>query len=321
MKRIIFANVFIGIVLVVPSSALGKTTAPLTEEQIRPYLRQIESTTDEVGLLRKELEDTEENYRTLYDGLSQQNDRLSDQISWTNALISIFAFVFTVVGVVLGIWIGKKYDEIKEIEKIAKDTQEDIDSKAEKTYEKLRRQDTVGLLRRLEAVPEDIQNIGTLLFSRDLLECDFAALKNIYLKVKNDSSADLKLPGAVAGETVYAALLFQHFPYQVAIDREIADMMIDGLGQGLVSGMFERDLARVFAAAIRILIEKGYDDESGRKFLKKIFSALYVTRHKKLIAQFKTQAEAASINLSLVKSILEEGADPEYLKWISTLEG
>lgn len=84
----------------------------------------------------------------------------------------------------------KVNDQQQEVKKIQEDTEEklkelqnlhsDIQNNMSAIYERLKREETLALLKRLENIPEDITNLGDILLARQLVKSDFQIMLSAY---------------------------------------------------------------------------------------------------------------------------------------------
>ena len=172
------------------------------------------------------------------------NSTIANEISAVNTMLVAFTIVFGIVGVLLGIYISwlqrkvsKMSDNIEEKEqkiillaKTVEDTDNKIQSDISGLYAKLRKEETLTLLRRLEEEPEDITNLADLLLARPLDDDGFPILKKafeklmaIHLEVGKDVLVDSSL------ETRYVLLFFQHYLFQSILDDKLRSEVVKDL--------------------------------------------------------------------------------------------
>lgn len=209
--------------------------------------------------------DLKENYRLLYDGAKNQNDQLSNQISF-------FSYVFTILGIFLAVYVSIQYEKIKKMKEIVEDTRRYIDEHNRQLFVQIKRDETVELLNRLIDVPEDISNISPLLFSRDLLEEDYIYLKAAYYNIGNH---DLR-----TDKGLYITLFMQHFPYQCLKDIDLKTEMISNINVCELDNMFNRDIENLFDEVFKYLKEFGINDNQNRTIIKNLFYSLSLSNFK-----------------------------------------
>jgi hypothetical protein len=200
------------------------------------------------------LQSINENFEAIKSIVDVSNDSISNEIDAVNTLLVVFSIVFALVGVVLGVYISflhNKVIKIKEsiddkeqtIIRIAK-TVEETDSKITNDlrglYEKLQKEETLSLLRRLDEEPQDISNLIQPLLARSLEEDGFAILKQAFLKLKSMDLEDYDYSSKVSSFTL---LFFQHYLYQSLLSDELRDDVISNINQS-VQCAFKRDIIK-----------------------------------------------------------------------------
>ena len=173
------------------------------------------------------------------------NDGVSNQLSAANNFLALVAVIMVIVGILLGIYIAKKKQQIdimaatveakkktvEELAEIVDKKKETVDIIAKTTealdkkihsdlsglYKDLRKEETNALLERLILEPQDIDNLCTILCARDIDENGYEKLRTAYLlkesttgNVVNDCSEH------------YLVLFYQHYFFQALKDDEIS---------------------------------------------------------------------------------------------------
>jgi len=120
---------------------------------------------------------------------------------------------------------------VKELQQLHSDIQNNMNT----IYLKLRREETVAMLQRLEEIPEDITNLGDILLARTLEKEDFIKILNAYhnlvkrcSELNSDCSVDeLRQNDEVfeARETSYALQFAQHFIDQAIVVPEVRELL------------------------------------------------------------------------------------------------
>lgn len=274
-----------------------------TQNQIKENTQQIEN-------IESKMIDLKNNYRLLYDGAKNQNDQLSNQISYSG-------YILTVLGLLLAWYINRQYEKIKEMKEIVEKTKEYIDENDKELYEKIKRDETVGLLNRLKEVPEDVSNICSLLLSRDLLEEDYECLKKAYLKAKEGDSIK-----NVTDQ--YIVLLMQHFPYLSLKDSDLRAEMITYINVSLLNNMFERDVSNLFGEIFKYLKEFGVTDEENKTIIKNLFKGYFDSRFKeneRLQTFIKRIILRSGVNILIISSIAKEQnlENAIYTDWVNMI--
>lgn len=191
--------------------------------------------------------------------VSTSNDVISNELTAANNFLAFVAVALTIVGIILGAYISrlsKKVermtdivsDKSKEVETLAKtvdETDKKIQSDISGLYAKLRKEETVALLRRLELEPLDIDNLAQQLLARDLGEDDYPILKNAYKKLVESGEADARhgLFNESSYRASYLLLFFQHYTYQSIMDDEIRHSIIPFFKDG-IDCAFKRDVVK-----------------------------------------------------------------------------
>jgi hypothetical protein len=273
---------------------------------------QVKTNTREISIISEKFLDLKENYKLLYDGAKNLNDQLSNQISFAQYLLGALSFLLTLCGVVLALYINSLYEKIKTMKDFVEDAKGNID----KLYERLRREETIALLTRLREVPEDIGNLASLLLSRDLLDEDFPALKEAYLKYKKDTSIGAHVES-------YFILFFQHFSYQVFKDLELKADAVSHLNQSTVRSMFKRDMENLIDGVFKFIKEFGFEDELHKTVIKNFF--YHYSRSKfqsdiKLKAHIRSVITASGVNSASIIEIAQVQApnDTVFIAWLNS---
>ena len=186
------------------------------------------------------------------------NSTIANEISAVNTMLVAFTIVFGIVGVLLGIYISwlqrkvsKMSDNIEEKEqkiillaKTVEDTDNKIQSDISGLYAKLRKEETLTLLHRLEEEPEDISNLADLLLACPLDDNGFPILKKafeklmaIHLEVGKDVLVDSSL------ETRYVLLFFQHYLFQSILDDKLRTEVVKDL-DSCMNCAFKHDIIK-----------------------------------------------------------------------------
>lgn len=153
--------------------------------------------------------------------------------------------------------VNVQQQEVKKIqEDAAKKLQElqnlhsDIQNNMSAIYEKMKREETIALLKRLEEIPEDITNVGDILLTRQFVSSDFEIMHNAY---HNLISRSLELSGLTSLselrrsdedfrnlEGSYILQFAQHFMGEAIVDKEVQRLLRPSFG-ALFSDCFFRN--------------------------------------------------------------------------------
>ena len=190
--------------------------------------------------------------------IEASNSSIGNQISMLNVFIAGFSLIFVIAGIFLGIYISrlekrvlKIKDNIEEKETIintlakeVEETDKKIQSDISGLYMRLREEESLALLKRLDDEPQDVSNIGSLLLARQLQSEGFLILRSAFLKL-------LQL-GEVAdeGDFVYPSykeqyllLFFQHYMNLSMTDDTIREELRNFLPNGIMAA-FKRDIIK-----------------------------------------------------------------------------
>jgi hypothetical protein len=186
------------------------------------------------------------------------NSTIANEISAVNTMLVAFTIVFGIVGVLLGIYISwlqrkvsKMSDNIEEKEqkiillaKTVEDTDNKIQSDISGLYAKLRKEETLTLLRRLEEEPEDITNLADLLLARPLDDNGFPILKRAFEKLMAiHSEVDKDVFVNPDRETQYVLLFFQHYLFQSILDDKLRSEVVKDL-DSCMNCAFKHDIIK-----------------------------------------------------------------------------
>lgn len=170
------------------------------------------------------------------------NSTIANEISAVNTMLVAFTIGLSVIGILLGIYISwlksrvsKMSDNISEKEqtiiKLAKtveETEKKIQSDISGLYAKLREEETITLLHRLKEEPEDIINLGKLLFARSLDDTGFPIMKQAFMKLMTMgpeiNEGDLF---NLSYREQYTIQFFQHYLMQSMLDNDLRPIIIE----------------------------------------------------------------------------------------------
>lgn len=305
------------IILVIFTSlfSVDKTSCGQTWTQAQ---NKIIENTQQIENINGRIIDLKDSYRLLYDGAKNQNDQLSNQISFASYLLGGISLIITFGGIFLAWYINRQYEKIREMKDVVEATKKVIDSHATDLYIKLKREETLSLLERLRDVPEDITNICQLLLSRDLLNTDFSCLKEAYLKIKKVIPID----GEVKGN--YVTLFMQHFAYESLKDQDLRDEIISNINAQNLHNMFARDIKNFFDQSLKYLSEFGIDNDQSTRIIKNLFFNYSKSKFQTNIEMqnyIKERLSECKLKTDKVASIAKEQAmtDSVYVTWVDSI--
>jgi len=234
----------------------------------------IEQNQIKIQELSKDFSELQENYEYQIKVNDQTLNSISNQIGATSFNLSIFAFLFGILAIGLGVyvtWVERKIvklrDENEELLKQTKETKNDVVAINELIQKdiyglflKIKREETIHILNRLVKIPEDISNLCQELLSRELKQEDFSLLKKAYLKLKLKSKKEPK-PGYItlsgSHQNSYLLLFFQHFLDLSLKDEEIIPDLTDYFSDA-IDCAFENDIIKSTEDFTKALIDLGY---------------------------------------------------------------
>jgi len=198
------------------------------------------------------LQNVNDNLETIKNIVDVSNDTISNEISAVNTMLVVFSVIVGIIGIFLSWYISRvekkvktMKDSVEETEKSIKDiahTVEETDNKIQSDisglYEKLRKEESLALLKRLELEPQDIAHLDRLLLARPLDNEGFPILKSAFLKIQNseEETDDLRIDS-------YKILFFQHYLGLSILDDDLRDVII-GFFQTCMNCAYKRDIIK-----------------------------------------------------------------------------
>ena len=242
----------------------------------------------------EELNGTFHELEKKYDYQIKVNDQtlnsISNQISATSFNLSIFALLFGLLAIGLGVyvtWVERKIIRIKvENESLLKETikikeevvaiNELIQKDIYGLFLKIKREETIHILNRLVKIPEDIANFDEQLMSRELNEEDFTLVKKAYLKL-NPKTRETKYGPGISYKESYQLIFFQHFLYQSVKDEEIGSELISNYSNAIECA-FENDVIKSTEDFMKAIIDLGFQKRN--KEINSFVKGLSLSQHK-----------------------------------------
>lgn len=253
------------------------------------------------SLLVKEIEnhfsDLDRRLDDLHSMAAISQDCIANELAASDRYVTITGIVISIILVFVGLYVSHLYDKIKvlkndtqsasqevnrmrrqvdskiqEVQVLKKEVEEtnkQINNDLSSIYVKLKREETISLLKRLVDVPEDISNISPLLFSRELLEEDFDLLVDAYKKIKET--------GHNAKISLYSLVFFQHFAGRSLRVAELADYFKDNF-EFLISQSFKNDIIKSTNDMISELAN--FSPEERISFVVPYYAALKKSKYK-----------------------------------------
>jgi len=275
----------------------------------------------------KYLQTINENVDAMKNIVETSNTSIANQIAMVDVVIAIFSLLFVIASIGFGLYISKLEKKIVKINSnvdekertiisLAK-TVEEIDNKIQcdisGLYAKLRKEETITLLKRLEMEPKDISNISELLLARPLEEEGFPILKKAFINLMSlgDEADD---GGGVLGITYrqkYHLLFFQHFMYNSVADEDLRGEISENF-DFCMSCAFKRDIIKSTEDFCKALSVSGASFDK-KDLLVDYLKALNQSRYSNLIELKNIFQENLNKDL-LVDAIDKCTTDEVYLK-------
>lgn len=187
------------------------------------------------------------------------NSCIANQIAMLDIFVALFALLFAIFGIWLGVYVSKlekriskmnsnieeKERTIKLLAATVEETDNKIQSDISGLYKKLRKEETLTLLRRLEIEPKDISNLLDLLLARSLEDDGFPILKKAYLKLislGDEANEGGGLTGTSYKEQ-FLLLFFQHYMCPSIQDDDLRDDLKLDFSHSIACA-FKRDIIK-----------------------------------------------------------------------------
>lgn len=181
---------------------------------------------------------------------------------------------------------------VKELQKLHKDIQNNMSE----LYARLRREETIVLLKRLDEIPEDIENLSDILLARELNDDDYSLLLSAYhnlierslelssvsnvveLREKNSKFAIL--------EESYALLFAQHFMGKSILNPELRDLLCVRFPIFFDECFFRND-AEKSTRDFKDGLDAMEDSQQQMELLKEFISAIVRSHYSRLTELYK----------------------------------
>ncbi|MBU3012298.1 hypothetical protein KO506_12855 [Polaribacter vadi] len=241
----------------------------------------IEKNKSTIQEFNKKIKNLEEKFEYQVKNNEQTLNSISNQIGATSFNLSIFAFLFGILAIGLGVyitWVERKIIKIRgENESLLKKTiqtknevvaiNELIQKDIYGLFIKIKREETEHILKRLVYVPKDVNNFVTQLVSRELIESDFELIKKAYLKLGDQANF----------KENYQIIIFQHFLDLALKDDEISKTITESYPI-CISCSFENDILKSTENFMKAIIDLGFQ----KKVLEinSFFKGLSSSQHK-----------------------------------------
>lgn len=231
---------------------------------------------EKIENLSKQFEELHKKYEFQTEFNEQTLNSISNQIGATSYNLSIFAILFGVLAIGLGVyvtWVERKIIRIREEnESLLKQTVETknevvaINELIQKDiyglFIKIKQEETNHILKRLIKIPEDISNLTNELLSRELRQEDFPLLKKAYLRLKPKKEKEKGfIKVAMDYHESYLLLFFQHFLDLSLKDEQINKDLIEFYPHAIQCA-FENDIIKSTEDFTKALIDLGYQSKT-----------------------------------------------------------
>ena len=243
-----------------------------------------------IKILNNKFENLNNNYEYQLKIHDQTLNSISSQIDATSFNLSIFAILFGILAIGLGIyvtWVERKIIKIREETKSlleeTKNTKNEvviINDLIQKDlygpFIKIKREETLHILKRLQNIPKDICNFSNVLLSRELKKEDYELLRNAFIKLKSEGDAYEEDELTNYGDS-YILLFFQHFLDLATKDEEVNHDLIKYY-KSSIDCSFENDITKSTEDFIKCIIDLGYQNKSLE--INEFFSAINNSKFK-----------------------------------------
>lgn len=225
---------------------------------------------DSIKILNNKVSDLETKYTHLENITEQTAGSISNQLSAASFNLSVFGFLFGLGAIILGVYITfveRKvmrlsersrvlFDQSKAVKKEVEVINTHIQSDMSGLYDKIKREETVYILKRLLDVPNDITNLTTQLLSRDLEQDDFYTLKTAYLKLKDKPKLEAVV-FQMGNVDSYKLVFYQHFLNLAVNDEDIGPDMIEFYPHGIECS-FDNDIIKSTSDFMNGIYKSGF---------------------------------------------------------------
>ena len=289
----------------------------------------IENINESIDELSKQVDNLSYIVEAQKDIISQEQSAIENSLSGTSLRLDIFSIVIAVAGIGLGIYISRKETNMQELlnqvklleEKTSKTKDEIVElndnilNNTEGLYARLRREETVTLLKRLVYEPNDVVNLSQMLLSRDLEEKNFKYLLAAYRNLENrDTDSGLFIQGGIrqlSPKGYYLVLFFQHFCGQ-AINHDLVRDDLIKFFPSTIRAAFKNDIVKSTQSLVMCLnkTEEQYDKVD---ILSKYLVALnqskfrdYMEPYSIIVSKYKNGTELQTVWLNVKDKVVSQ---------------
>ncbi len=282
--------------------------ASITAQSVKNVVNNLSSTVDshseQINDIKNDVVAINDKIENIDYALCHQNELIVHEHNAISNSMSSIAILLTAVsiliafgGLILGWFINNRAKTMQELLAQAEDVKkrmsqtkndivdinDSIHNDIEKLYQKLRREETKTLLKRLVYEPQDIDNIINLLLSRKLEDDDFKLLLAAYRNYKNESVSNTNISYDDANIDLlennkhnYMLLFFQHFCGQASL-HELTHEDLVGYFEGAIKCAFKKDINNSTLSLVACM-NKADNVYDVKELLIKYITALYKSK-------------------------------------------
>lgn len=264
---------------------------------------QIKNVTESVDNLLKQVNNLSYLVETQKDIISQEQSVIENSIGVVNCILTIFSILFAIVSVLLSWFINRKEKKVEsllkqveakkvEVEKLEEKTSEikkeilklneEISSDMGGLYDRLKKEETISLFKRLVEVPEDISNINNLLYARKIDVENFKYLITSYRKFK---SMDIDKVEYSYYEGLFLTQFFQHFCGQAIAHNLVRNDLIARFSN-CIECAFSNDI-KDSTKSLVLCLNKDNTIENKVDILFEYIKALNESKHKESLTPYE----------------------------------
>lgn len=283
-------------VLVLLFSVISVTlwAAPSRVNQLESKVEQIgkdmQWTVQEVKALEDREELLEQKVTYLTEVIEVSNGSINNSLTATSNFLTVVSIILSILAAALALYVTylerkmrSLKDAVVEMNKTVSEKEgevkklvEEINSNIDGLFMRIQREDTKAALKRLEEVPEDIDNLIHSLLTRVLLPEDYDSLKKAFIKLQKRGTlvdqqtvvqADFEITNT---SQAYLAVIFQHFAGKAVEDADIREHIMGFFKDGLDMA-FDNDVRKNIEDLGEALSRK--DADYDRKAVLKAFQS------------------------------------------------